>query len=336
MARYRVVVTDPGYESYQAERCALAAADAELVPPRAWQDPGELFEICRGAHGLLVRQAPVDRALIEALPDLKVIARYGIGVDNVDLAAATERGVVVANVLGYCVEEVSDQALALLLACARKLVDHDKRVRAGEWDIGPKDPVHRIAGRTLGLVGYGSIPRRLHQKVAGWRLQVLVHDPYLKPEAAAEAGVELRDLDALLAESDYVSVHAPSNQETFHLLDARRLALMKPTAVLVNTARGPVIDEAALAAALKKGRPAAAGLDVYEQEPLPAGSPLRALPNVVLTDHAGWYSEESIEELQRETALAAAAVLKGERPKSVVNPQVYGKPGKQPWPNATG
>ena len=328
MPRFKVVVTDPGYKSYASEKKVLAAADAELVGPVAWRDPCELVAFCQGAHGLLVRQAPIDRALIEGLPTLKVIARYGIGVDNVDLQAATERGVVVANVLGYCVEEVSDQALALLLACARKLVDHDKRVRAGEWDIGPKDPVYRLAGKTLGLVGYGSIPRRLHEKVAGWRFRVLVHDPYLKPEAAKKAGVKLVDLDTLLKESDYVSVHAPSNRETFHMINDDRLSLMKPTAVLVNTARGPVIDESALALALKRGRPAAAGLDVYEKEPLPEDSPLRKLSNVVLTDHAGWYSEESIEELQTETALAAAAVLKGERPKSVVNPKVYEKLGK--------
>ncbi len=329
MAKFKVVVTDPGYKSYESERRVCAAAGAELAGPVVWKDPCELFEGCKGAHGLLVRQAPIDRALIEALPDLKVIARYGIGVDNEDLEAATARGVVVANVLGYCVEEVSDQALALIMACARKLVDHDKRVRAGEWDIGPKDPVYRMTGKTFGLVGYGSIPRRLHEKIAGWRFKVLVHDPYLPADAAKKAGVTLVDLDTLLKESDYVSVHAPSNKETFHMINAQRLAMMKPTAVLVNTARGPVIDEAALAEALKKGRPASAGLDVYEKEPLPADSPLRKLPNVVLTDHAGWYSEESIQELQEETAKAAAAVLQGERPKSVVNPKVYEKLGKQ-------
>jgi D-3-phosphoglycerate dehydrogenase len=325
MAKFKVVVTDPGYKSYDGEKRILAAVGAELAGPVVWKDPCELLAGCQGAHGLLVRQAPIDRSLIDNLPELKVIARYGIGVDNVDLAAATACGVVVANVLGYCVEEVSDQALALVLACARKLVDHDKRVRAGEWDIGPKDPVFRLAGKTFGLVGYGSIPRRLHEKIAGWRFKVLVHDPYLKPEAAKAAGVTLVDLETLLKESDYVSVHAPSNQETFHMINAGRLALMKPTAVLVNTARGPVIDEAALAEALRKGRPASAGLDVYEKEPLPPGSPLRKLSNVVLTDHAGWYSEESIQELQDETAKAAAAVLAGERPKSCVNPKVYEK-----------
>jgi D-3-phosphoglycerate dehydrogenase len=328
MAKYKVVVTDPGYKSYESERRICAAAGAELAGPVVWKDPCDLMPGCQGAHGLLVRQAPIDRALIEALPDLKVIARYGIGVDNVDLEAATARGVVVANVLGYCVEEVSDQALALILACARKLVDHDKRVRAGEWDIGPKDPVFRITGKTFGLIGYGSIPRRLHEKLAGWRFRMLVHDPYVKPEAAKAAGVELVSLETLLKQSDYVSVHAPSNKETFHMIGERQLAMMKPTAVLVNTARGPVIDEAALARALAKGRPASAGLDVYEKEPLPADSALRKLPNVVLTDHAGWYSEESIQELQEETAKAAAAVLKGERPRSCVNPKVYEKLGK--------
>jgi D-3-phosphoglycerate dehydrogenase len=328
MAKFKVVVTDPGYKSYASERKIVAAAGAELLGPVVWKDPCELFPACKGAHGLLVRQAPIDRALIESLPELKVIARYGIGVDNVDIPAATERGVVVANVLGYCVEEVSDQALALVLACARKLVDHDKRVRAGEWDIGPKDPVFRLAGKTFGLIGYGSIPRRLHEKLAGWRFRVLVHDPYLPADAAKKAGVTLVDLDTLLKESDYVSVHAPSNKETLHMIGEKQLAMMKPTAVLVNTARGPVIDEAALARALAKGRPASAGLDVYEKEPLPADSPLRKLPNVVLTDHAGWYSEESIQELQEETAKAAAAVLSGQRPKSVVNPKVYERPGQ--------
>ena len=327
MAKFRVVVTDLGYKSYAPEEEAFTGLglDVELV---LRESGTPLAEACAGAHGLLVRQSEIDRPLLESMKGCRVVARYGIGVDNVDLAAATECGIVVANTPGFCVHEVAEHALALVLACARRVLEHDRRVRAGEWDIGSKAPIYRIEGKTLGLVGLGAIPQKLAAKAGGLGLRMIAADPYVKPEIAARLHVELVGFDRLLAESDFVSIHAPNLPETRHMFNADAFTQMKPTAYLVNTSRGPLVDEAALAAALERGEIAGAALDVFETEPLPADSPLRESGNLILSDHAGWYSEESILEVQRRAGEAVASVLAGKRPESVVNPDVYKKIGE--------
>ena len=231
-------------------------------------------------------------------------------------------GIVVANVPDYCNDEVSTQAVALILALARRIVSHDKAVRNGAWDIGSADPVYRTAGQTVGLVGLGRIARAVARKMQGFRMRIIAADPYVSTEEAAKIGVELVDLDTLLSTADFISIHAPLMDSTQKMIGAEALAKMKPTAYLVNTSRGGLIDQAALVEALKEGRIGGAGLDVYEVEPLEPDSPLKALDNVVLTDHAGWYSEDSIIELQTRAAKAVAAVLSGEHPESVVNPAV--------------
>lgn len=326
MAEFKVVVTDLGYPNYDSEREQVEAIGGELVLAEC-KTAEEVAAAARDADGVLNRAAPVTAEVIAAMERCRVIARYGIGVDNVDVEAATRRGIVVANVPGYCVEEVSDHALALMLAAWRKVVSHDKAVRRGAWDISFRDPVYRLTGRTLGLLGLGAIARRLVQKVAGFGLRIIAHDPYVSAEAAAEMGVELVDLETLFREADLLSLHAPATAETRHIVNRDRLALMKPTAVVVNTSRGPLIDEAALIEALKARRIAAAGLDVYEQEPPDITSELFRLDNVIVTDHAAWYSEDSLAELQRRTAAAVCAVLTGKRPESVVNPEVLERLG---------
>ncbi len=324
MAKYRVVVTDQGYQSYDNEKRVLAEVGArvELAEARTEDD---VIKAARTADGILNRAAPMTAKVIEKLEKCKVIARYGVGVDNVDVSAATARGIVVANVTGYCDDEVSTQAIALMLSLARKLVSHDKAVREGAWDIGSADPIHRTKGQTLGLVGFGRIARMVARKMAGFGMTMLAYDPFVTQEQAEPLGVKMVDLEALLKESDFVSVHAPMTPSTKHTINAKTLDLMKPTAYLVNTSRGGLIDQAALAKALEDKRIAGAGLDVYEREPLEPDSPLKALDNIVLTDHAGWYSEESIVELQTRAAMAVAAVLSGKRPESCVNPQVFEK-----------
>ncbi len=328
MATFKVVVTDLGYPNYDSERQQVDSIDGELFLAEC-ETAEDVTEATRDADGVLNRVAPVTAAVIEQMARCKVIARYGIGVDNVDVEAATRKGIVVANVPGYCLEEVSDQALALMLSAWRKVVSHDKAVRKGAWDISFRDPVYRLKGRTLGLLGLGAIARRLVEKVAGFGFRTIAHDPYVSAEVASELGVELVDLDTLFRESDLLSLHAPATHETRHIVNKERLGQMKETTVLVNTSRGPLIDEVALIEALKAKRIAAAALDVYEQEPPDTNSELFQLDNVIVTDHAAWYSEDSLAELQRRTAAAVCAVLSGKRPESPVNPEVLERLGIQ-------
>jgi D-3-phosphoglycerate dehydrogenase len=242
--------------------------------------------------------------------------RYGIGVDNVDLDAARERHIYVANVPDYGAEEVSDQALALLLGVVRRVATRDRAVRAGAWNVSRSEKMYRVAGCTLGLVGYGRIARTFERKMRGMGVsRVIVFDPY----AAATAGVELVPLDALCREADFISVHAPLTPETRHLLGRREFESMKPTAIVVNTARGPLIDEAALVDALRSRRILGAGIDVYESEPPRPDHPLFALDNAVLSDHTGWYSEESVNELQTKAAEEVARVFRGDVPRHWLN-----------------
>jgi D-3-phosphoglycerate dehydrogenase len=253
----------------------------------------------------------------------RVISRYGIGVDNVAVDAATANNIPVCNVRHYCDEEVPEHALALLLTCARRTAMRDGQVRRGAWDVGSDEPLYRIAGKVLGLVGYGALPRGLHRKVSGLGLaEILIYDPYVSDDDAAKAGVRKVPLDELCRTADYISVHAPLNDETRHMIGREEFEAMKPTAILVNTARGAVVDTDALVGALKGGLIAAAGIDVYEPEPPPKDSPLFDLPNVVLTDHTAWYSEESQLALQTGAAKNVALVLSGEPPLFCVNPEV--------------
>jgi D-3-phosphoglycerate dehydrogenase len=273
---------------------------------------------------VITRLAPVTAEAIAQMKRCRVIARYGVGVDNVDVAAATARGIPVANVRDYCNEDVSDHALALLMACVRKISLRDRQVRAGRWDIGSADPVYRVAGKVLGLLGYGAIARTLHRKVSGFALaEVLAFDPFVGAEQMAKTGATKVTLEELLERSDFISVHAPLTDQTRHIIGAAELAKMKSTAILVNTSRGPLIDPDALYEALTTGQINSAGLDVHEPEPPEANSRFFGLDNIVLTDHTGWYSEESQLTLQQTAARNVARVLAGERPVFCVNPEVF-------------
>ena len=325
MGKYRIVVTDDRHGSYEVENEVFKEIGAS-VEVHNLGDEEETVEVLREADAVLVNLHPMPGRVIRELRKCRVISRYGVGYDNVDVDAASQAGIWVARVPDFCLEDVSDHALALLLSCVRHTALRDRRIRRGEWKQIGEYPSYRIVGRTLGLIGFGTIARALFRKVSGLGLaRVLVFDPYVERreiEAAGAAAVGLREL---LRESDYVSVHAPLSPETRGLIGARELGLMKPSAILVNTARGPLVDEKALAEALKRRKLAAAALDVFAAEPLPADSPLRDLENVVLTDHCGWYSEESMVELKSKTARNALEVLKGGRPLYAVNnPQLDG------------
>jgi D-3-phosphoglycerate dehydrogenase len=250
------------------------------------------------------------------------VARTGIGVDTVDMPTATALGIIVTNVPDYCIDEVSDHALALLLSLTRKVVSATAAVRAGGWGVKLAVPIARHRGRTLGLVGFGKIPQALVPKAQAIGFQVIAFDPYIPPEGGARLGVRMVDFQTLLGESDVVSIHAPLTDETKGLFGDREFGRMKAGAFLINTSRGPLIQGAALVRALESGRLAGAGLDVLDVEPPPAGSPLLTLPNVALTPHIGYYSEESQIELQTKAAQEVRRVLTGETPRNVVNREV--------------
>ncbi len=313
----RVFVVGPGYTDYDTEGALLAPYGVTAVETVAPED-ADFLDVIAQADAILVREARIDRAVIERLARCRVIVRYGIGLDNVDLEAARERHIYVANTPGYGLDEVSTHALALLLAVARRVVTRDRAIRTGTWDVGRREPMYPVSGRVVGVVGFGGIARAFVDKMRAFApARTLVFDPYVDALPDGTLGV---DLATLCREADLISLHAPLTPETRHLIGADELALMRPTTILVNTSRGGLVDESALAEALAAGRLFGAGLDVFEREPPPPDHPFRRLDNVVLSDHTAWYSEASVRELQRRAAEEVARVLAGQVPRAWVNP----------------
>ncbi|EAC1360364.1 C-terminal binding protein, partial [Escherichia coli] len=273
------------------------------------------------ADAIMVREATVSRPMIEAMQQCRVIVRYGVGVDNIDSQAAKEKGIYVANVPDYGSEDVAEHALALLLAATRRIATRNRDVRDGQWGIGQREPMFRLAGKILGVVGFGRISRCFVQKASGIGFKrILVVDPLLTDKQASQAGVTRVNLDTLCREADFISLHAPLTPDTHHLIGEAELAKMKPSAVLVNTSRGGLIDEQALINALLQQRIFAAGLDVFESEPLSAKSPLLQMDNTLCTDHTAWFTEESVVELQSKAAHEVRRAFEGEHPLNWVNP----------------
>jgi D-3-phosphoglycerate dehydrogenase len=268
---------------------------------------------------------PIPSDVTRAMRGCRIIARYGIGLDTIDIDAATETGILVSNVPDYCIDEVSDHALALILALGRGVARLDRAVRDGSWSPMDAAPLHRLRGRTLGLVGFGRIARALAEKASVLGLRVVAHDPFVPDEAVAAAGVEPVDRATLLASADIVSLHVPLTDDTFHLIGETELASMRDSAVLVNTSRGGLVDLAALRSALGAGRLGGAALDVLEVEPPAPDDPLLARDDVIVTPHAGFYSEESVAELQRKATEQVIAALAGRLPPYAVNAEALGK-----------
>lgn len=318
MSKPRVVITDHGFPNLRHEEEVIAAAGGDLVVTHC-KTPAEVLAAAREADALLVQWAPVPAAVIDALERCRIIVRYGIGVDNVDLAAAKARGIPVCNVPDYGVHEVAEHAVSLGLALARQLPAIDARVRAGTWKITPDRPMPSLRETTFATAGFGRIARTAHAMMGGFGGKRVAYDPYVAAEAMAAEGVTKVELDELFAQADILSLHLPLTTETKHFVNADRLTAMKSTAIVVNTARGPLIDTVALAAALQGGGIAGAGIDVFEQEPMPADHPLRSAPRALLTSHVAWYSESSIPRLQRLAAEEVARFLQGEPLKNQVN-----------------
>ena len=321
-------------ELYSAEKEAVENLGGELVLLSATTEE-EIIRACAGARIILTEGlfTPITRRVLEALPDCWAVGRYGIGVDNIDVEAATDCGIVVFNVADYCVEEVADHAAALVVASARRVVILDRHVRTGGWNKPPLEhPLRRISSLTLGLVGFGNIGRHMVPRLGGFGMRILATDPYVDPRLAAEAGVELTSLERVLGESDVVSLHTFLTAGTRHLIGASELGLMKPSAFLVNTSRGGVVDEEALIGALKERRIGGAALDVTEEEPLGAQSPLRSLDNVVLTPHQGSSSVESGQDLRRGVTEALSSMIQGYWPPFPFNRSVKPKYEFKPRP----
>lgn len=316
-----VAVADSPFPSLDPAKQELSAVQARLQMAGE-PTPDGILAVARDADALMVTYARITGDMIRELNNCKVIGRFGIGVDNIDIDVATEAGIVVTYVPDYCFDEVSDHAMALLLDLARKVSFSDRLVQGGRWEMSAVAPLHRVRGRVLGLVGYGNIPRLLAPKAQAFGLKVIAFDPYVDKKLAADAGVDLVDLDRLLAEADFLSVHAPHTPATTNLIGADAFAKMKKTALLINTARGPLVDTDALAAALDAGEIGGAALDVVPVEPLPKDSPLLNRDNVVITPHTAFYSVDALLDLQTKAARDVATVLAGGRPVYPINPAV--------------
>ena len=323
MAKAKVVLTDYVWDSLDVEKKTLEGL-ADLVPLKT-KTPEEFLPQAADCDALLNTYAgPITAEAMAKMPKCRIIARYGIGVDTIDLEAATKAGIIVTNNPTYCIEEVAEHTMALLLACARKVAFYDRRVRAGEWAVPPGKPMFRLVGRTLGLVGFGNIARQVAVRAAAFGLRVLFADPHVK-EGQFDAPGKRVELAELLRESDFVSLHPPLVPETRKMINDQTLAQMKPTAFLINCARGPIVDTDALVRALDAKKIAGCALDTIDPEPLPNPHPLRDRDNVVFAPHAAWYSEQAMVGLQAGAPNEVRRVLSGEWPVNVVNRAVRGK-----------
>ena len=318
------VIQGRGQRDYADCQAALAHVPARMTALAFIGTEDEMIARARDADALVISSSPVTRGVTSALEGLKVVARTGVGYDVIDVPAATELVVIVVNVPDIWVREVANHALALLLAWNRKIVALDRQVHAGVWSAGVPGPhTGSLHGETVGIVGLGNIGSAFARRVAAFETTVIACDPYMDDARFAALGVERVSLETLAERADYVSVHTLLNAETRHLIGEAFFRRMKPTAILINTSRGPVVDERALARALEEKRLAGAALDVWEREPVAADNPLLKLENVIATPHAAYFSSAAVAQVPRRCGEEVARVLTGQRPLHVVNPEVY-------------
>lgn len=308
----RVVVTDQAFGGVDHERAAALAARAEFAEHQCRSEDETLVAV-RDANVVFNNFAPMNERTMGAMAEGATVIRYGVGVDNVDIDAARRLGVHVCNVPDYGVEEVADHAAAMALTLARKLGRYDAGIRTGEWKIGAMvDHVRSLSQTTVGLVGFGRIARALAERMTGFGAEIIAYDPYVSAEDGKAAGALMQPLDDVIAKADILSLHVPLTNETRHMVGAAQLARMRKGSILINVSRGGLVDEDALARALEDGHISGAGLDVFEIEPLPENSPLRTAPNTIFTPHAAFFSEASVDRLQRLAAEEGLRALRGE------------------------
>jgi D-3-phosphoglycerate dehydrogenase len=321
MSKILVAIADTVFPDWKPAEKVLADLNVELVRAEN-PEQDSILAVARNAEALFVTYAQITAEVIAGLENCKVIGRFGVGTDNIDSEAATKAGIVVTYAPLYCLDEVSDHAMTLLLSLARKIPFSDSMVKSGRWEMPAVVPIRRFKGRTLGLVGIGNIAQAIVGKAQAFGIKTIAADPYAPDEVFAKNNTEKVELDELYARSDYISVHAPLTPETQNMFSTDAFGKMKSDALLINTSRGPLVDVDALAKALDAGEIGGAALDVMPQEPPAADNPLFGRDDVILTPHTGFYSEDALLDLQTTVASDVAAVLRGERPKFPVNPKV--------------
>lgn len=307
----KVIITDHGFQHVDQERSIIESAGHQLTIAQA-KSPADVLALASDADALLVQWATIDKEVIDGLKHCKVIVRYGIGVDNIDLAAAKSKGIAVCNVPDYCIDEVADHSMALALSLGRQLPQLNHRLRSGVWKSTSEGSMPAFREMTFATAGFGRIARAVHDRARSFGFRLAAYDPFIAGEVFEAAGVVKLGLDALFAQADILSLHSPLTEETRHLVNAARLHEMKPTAIIINTARGPLIDTVALADALQSGAIAGAGIDVFEREPLDPNHPLNKCTNVILTSHMAWCSDTSLVVLQRKAGEEIVRGLSGE------------------------
>lgn len=322
---YKVLITDYAWPTLNIEMRVLGQVGAELLVPQT-DSVEDAIALAPQADAILVNWNRCPARVIAAASKCLVIVRYGVGVDNIDIEEATRQGIIVCNVPDYCMDEVSNEAMAMLLAGARRLFLYDRAIRSQVWGVKVGMPFPRLRGLTVGIIGFGRIGKAVAAKAQPFGLRVLAYDPYIDQEEITARGCIPADFDTLLRESDFVTLHVPLTPETNGMINERALRLMKPTAWLINTARGPVVDIKALYRVMKEGHLAGAGLDVLPQEPPDWSDPIFTLENIIFTPHSAFYSEGSLAELLEKAATRVVEALSGQLPKFIVNPEVLDRP----------
>jgi D-3-phosphoglycerate dehydrogenase / 2-oxoglutarate reductase len=325
----KILITDIAWKGLDLEEKILSRLGATLVLAERG-DEQELASLAADVDGILTCWKQVTEKVLRNAAKCLSVGRYGIGLDNIDLGFATKSGIVVTNVPTYCVDEVSEHAMAMILSMARGVAFFDRAIKGGTYNLNAGTPLYRMNGKTLGIVGFGNIGRALYRKAKGFGLKVISYDPKTSSQSIEGFDVELVSFQDLLRNSDYVSIHAPLTSETRHLFNLEAFRLMKPSAFLVNTSRGDLIDPEALLEALNQKLLAGAGLDVFSPEPPDPRSALLQHPRLVATPHAAFNSEESLVDLRETTARQMADVLSGKLPAHVVNAEVLGQENLRP------
>lgn len=320
--KMKVYLTDSEFPDYFYEKKEIEKVGG-IIKRLSCKTEEDIIKHCQDAMGLIVQYAPITKHVLKSLPNLKIVSRMGIGVDNIDVEAATELGIYVSNVPDGSLEEVSSHALALLMALSRKITILNHTIKIDKnWSMQPAVPIKRFTVQTLGFLSFGRIAQRLAEKAKPLGLKMIAYDPYLPENIAKQYNVKLVDLKTVLEQSDYISIHSPLTKETKHLINAETLKKMKNTAYLINTGRGSIIDEKALIEALKNKEIAGVGLDVLETEPIEKDNPLLKMENVIITPHVAWYSDEALIDIRSKVARGVAEVISGTIPKYLVNKNV--------------
>ncbi len=317
MAPFTVVITDHSFKTVSVERELVEAAGGQLIVAQC-KTEDEVIAACCDADALLVQWAPITERVLSGLTRCRVVIRYGIGVDNIDVVAAHRAGVAVVNVPDYCIDEVADHTVALAIGLGRQVLGTFDRLKAGHWKITPPGPMPAFRDMTFAVAGLGRIGRAVLGRARAFGFKLAAYDPVAPEEVFREAGARRLSLESAFAETDILSIHVPLIPATRHLVSMERLKTMKRTAILINTSRGALVDTRSLAAALTEGLIAGAGLDVFEEEPLPPNHPLRHCPNVIMTSHIAWFSDASVSRLQRLAGEEAVRAVKGLAPKNTV------------------